>query len=104
MVSDKVFKALADKNRRRVIGLLMEKSMNVNSLLKYFEISQATLSSHLAILKKAGLVFFRINGRERIYSLKKEFLISFVNELIKFTGIHEKSSLLSDVQVRGVSE
>ncbi|MBU1130157.1 metalloregulator ArsR/SmtB family transcription factor, partial [Patescibacteria group bacterium] len=91
MVSDKVFKALADRNRRRVIGLLMKKSMNVNSLLKHFEITQATLSSHLAILRKVGLVSFMISGRERVYCLNKQFLSSFVNELIKFAGIHEKN-------------
>lgn len=53
---DKVFKALADPNRRKIIELLKQKDMSVSELLTHFDITQASLSHHLDILKRADLV------------------------------------------------
>jgi DNA-binding transcriptional ArsR family regulator len=82
---DKIFKALADINRRRIISLLREKDYTVTELLKNFDIGQATLSSHLAILRKIGLVSCKISNKWRIYSLNKDILMKFVRELINFS-------------------
>ncbi|MFA4826892.1 MAG: metalloregulator ArsR/SmtB family transcription factor [Candidatus Shapirobacteria bacterium] len=84
---DKIFKALVDKNRRKVITLLKEQDLSVNEILKSFTISQATLSSHLAVLRKCGLVRCRVNGKQRIYGLNKELLAAFTRELNKFIGL-----------------
>jgi DNA-binding transcriptional ArsR family regulator len=53
---DSIFKALADKNRRKILELLKQKDMSVSELLKHFKITQASLSHHLDILKRANLV------------------------------------------------
>lgn len=53
---DKIFKALSDKNRRKVLDLLKKKDMSVSELLEHFDITQASLSHHLDILKRADLV------------------------------------------------
>ena len=53
---NKVFKALADPNRRQILDLLKTKDMHVNELLNYFSITQASLSHHLEILRSADLV------------------------------------------------
>jgi DNA-binding transcriptional ArsR family regulator len=53
---DKIFKALSDKNRRKILALLKEKDRSVNEILQYFTITQASLSHHLDILKRAELV------------------------------------------------
>jgi DNA-binding transcriptional ArsR family regulator len=53
---DSIFKALSDKNRRKVLELLKEKDMSVSEILKHFNITQASLSHHLDILKRANLV------------------------------------------------
>ena len=60
---DKIFKALADRNRRRILTLLNENEMSVNDMLKSFEIGQATLSNHLAVLRKADLVKSKVKGK-----------------------------------------
>ena len=53
---NKVFKALAEPNRRQILDILKTKDMHVNELLKYFSITQASLSHHLEILRSADLV------------------------------------------------
>lgn len=83
---DKIFKALADINRRKIITLLKDKEYSVNELLQNFDISQATLSSHLAILRKAMLVNCRIFGKQRIYRLNRDILVAFAENLRKFIG------------------
>ncbi len=66
---DSVFQALSDPNRRKVIRLLKKKDMSVSDLLKNFEITQASLSHHLDILKRAKLVIAERQGQFVIYSL-----------------------------------
>ncbi|MEI7919907.1 MAG: metalloregulator ArsR/SmtB family transcription factor [bacterium] len=53
---DALFKILSDRNRRRIIQLLKQKEMTVTDLLTHFDITQASLSHHLTILKSADLV------------------------------------------------
>lgn len=84
---DKIFKALADLNRRKILTVLKNSEMNVSELLKYFDIGQATVSNHLSILKKAGLVNVRSNNKMRIYSINWDVFNKFVDEVNKFSGI-----------------
>ncbi len=51
------FKALADPIRREILILLREKKMSAGEIGSHFEITGASMSYHLAILKKAGLIF-----------------------------------------------
>ena len=66
---NKVFKALADPNRRKILDLLKTKDMHVNELLKYFSITQASLSHHLEILRSVELVISEKKGQFVRYSL-----------------------------------
>lgn len=96
---DKIFKAMADINRRKILTLLKNGEMSVNDLLKNFEITQATLSNHLSILKKAKLVENRILGKQRIYRLNRELLRFFARNIDQFVGnIDEK--LPEDIEIR----
>ena len=83
---DKIFKAMADVNRRKILTLLKNGETSVNELLKNFEITQATLSNHLSILKKAKLVESRVLGKQRIYRLNIEPLKIFTKNMIEFVG------------------
>lgn len=96
---DKIFKSLADKNRRKILTVLKNGELSVNEILKYFDISQATLSSHLANLKKAKLVEDTIRGKQRIYRLNKNSLIEFIDTMNKFIGTIQ-SNLIDDISVR----
>lgn len=65
----KILKALADKNRIRIIKLLQKKELCVCQLAYILEISQPSVSRHLKKLKKAGLVETRQEGFWTVYYL-----------------------------------
>ncbi len=81
VLMDKIYKALADNNRRKILKLLKTQEYSVNELGQNFEITQATLSNHLAILRKAGLVNVKVDGKKRIYGLQKDSLIKISEDL-----------------------
>lgn len=97
---DKIFKALADKNRRKILTLLKDKNLSVNELLTNFEIGQATLSNHLSILKKANLVKNEIKGKQRIYRLNKDLLFAFAENMRRFVGKID-NTLVDVIAIRG---
>jgi len=66
---DKVFKALADTTRRKILDLLKEKDLTAGDIASEFSISKPSISHHLNILKNAGLVQVERNGQKIIYSL-----------------------------------
>ena len=72
---------MADKNRRTILTMLKDRDRNVNQILINLGIGQATLSSHLAVLRKAGLVFCRVNGKQRIYSLNKNAIGDLLRDI-----------------------
>lgn len=80
---DKIYKALAEINRRKIVFWLGIGELNVTEIVKKLNLSQATISSHLSVLRKSGLVSFRIKGKERIYKLNLEKAELFVKELNK---------------------
>ena len=71
LMIDLLFKTLADPNRRRILQLLKEKDMTVTELLVHFDITQASLSHHLNILKRANLVTDNRRGQFVCYSLNQ---------------------------------
>lgn len=66
---DTVFKALADKNRRKILEILKEGDLTVNEIGAHFDITGASLSHHLDILKQARLVISEREGQFIRYSL-----------------------------------
>ena len=50
------FKALSDPTRREILNLLKQKEMTAGEIVEHFQVSGATISHHLSILKQAGLV------------------------------------------------
>ena len=51
------FKALSDPVRREILMILREGSLSAGEIGAHFDMTGATISYHLRILKKAGLVF-----------------------------------------------
>ena len=65
-VSDSVFRALADPNRRRMLDLIKETpGLNVNELTASFDFTRFSVMKHLRILRRADLVLSRRIGKER---------------------------------------
>lgn len=68
---DRALQALADPTRRRILDLLAEGELPAGELARHFpEISRPAVSQHLAVLREAGLVTERQEGRFRIYRLE----------------------------------
>lgn len=80
---DIVFKALSDKNRRKILELLKKKDMSVSELQKHFPITQASLSHHLDILKRANLVLDERKWQFIYYSLNISVFEEFVTVILK---------------------
>lgn len=64
-----VFKALSDPTRREILKLLRNKDMSAGEISASFNISNASISHHLSILKQAELVSSEREGQNIIYSL-----------------------------------
>lgn len=73
---DEVLTALANPTRRRVLELLLEHGrLPVRALAARFEMTRPSVSEHLRVLRKAGLVTHRKQGRERLYHLEPKPLM-----------------------------
>jgi DNA-binding transcriptional ArsR family regulator len=69
-----VFQAIADPNRRAIIGLLASQKLTVNAVAECFPISRPAISKHLKILVECGLVVVHRQGRERYCEARLEKL------------------------------
>ena len=82
---NKVFKALSDPTRRRVLQLLRERPMSAGELSDQFVVSKPTMSAHFAVLQEAGLIEAEKIGRSIVYrlvmSVLEETLLGFAQTL-----------------------
>jgi biotin operon repressor len=70
------YKALADANRLKIIGLLAEKPYSVEELAALLKLKPPTVSHHLAKLVEAGLVNSRAESYYSVYQLDQTVLES----------------------------
>ena len=64
-----VFNAIAEQQRREILGLLRADEGSVNELAQELGISQPGASKHLRVLREVGLVRDRKAGKQRLYGL-----------------------------------
>lgn len=69
MKMDRVFKALADPTRRRILQLLGGSEMTAGEIAGLFDISAPSMSHHFGVLKQADLIASRRGGQQIYYSL-----------------------------------
>ena len=72
LASEDVFRAVADGTRRAILDLLEKGERTVSDLVARFRVSQPAISKHLKVLRDAGLVDQRKDGRARIYRLRPQ--------------------------------
>lgn len=65
----RVFGALADQTRIKIVKLLSEGEQRVDDLVSALDLVQSTVSHHLRVLKEAGLVQAEKRGRSVYYSI-----------------------------------
>ncbi len=74
--------ALADPARQDLVQVLARTELNVSDIAARVTLSRPTVSHHLLILKRAGLVRTRKQGREVFYRLNKARIVSTLQGLV----------------------
>ncbi|MBI2758850.1 MAG: winged helix-turn-helix transcriptional regulator [Chloroflexi bacterium] len=78
-------KAIADETRQKIMNICCCKSLSVNQIVEKLDVSQPTVSHHLAILREADLVTVREEGKQTFYTLNQEHIAVCCGQLmIKF--------------------
>lgn len=65
------FQVIGDPSRRKMLMLLSEDSLTINTLAENFDMSRPAVSKHIKILHSAGFISITDIGRERYCTLKK---------------------------------
>ena len=77
----RLLKSLANENRLMVMCVLVEGEISVGSLNQRIDLSQSSLSQHLAILRQQGLVKTRRESQTIYYSLADTTAIGLIQKL-----------------------
>jgi ArsR family transcriptional regulator len=67
-----IMKSLTDETRLKIIIMLMQGELCACRILEDFSITQPTLSHHMKILKKSGLVNSRRDGKWTKYTINRQ--------------------------------
>ena len=88
---DELFKALADPTRRALLErLLREGELNVRALTEQAGVSQPAVSKHLGVLRQAGLVLERPEGRVVHYRAEPQALAPLMDWLRFYANFWEE--------------
>jgi DNA-binding transcriptional ArsR family regulator len=88
---DVLFRTLADPTRRALFErLCREGEQTVGALTDHAGISQPAVSKHLKLLKEAGLVRDRHEGRQTHYTAQLKALAPLLDWTQEMTGFWEK--------------
>ena len=79
-------KALSDPTRRKILELLKKGSLSAGEIGDHFEMTGATLSHHLSILKKAGLVDDSKKGTFVYYEINTSVMEDILAWISGFMG------------------
>ena len=83
----RLFAALSDDNRQKILLRLKQGELSVAEIGQTLSVTGATLSHHLEVLRTAGLVSSRRSGQQILYSLNESvfeeaaaFLVSLIHK------------------------
>lgn len=80
------FKALADPARRKILQLLKNGQMSAGEIAGHFDMTQATISYHLNVLKKADLISEEKEKNYIYYSLNTSIIEEIMTWLVDLKG------------------
>jgi DNA-binding transcriptional ArsR family regulator len=78
--------AIAHPGRRAMLRLVLDRELPVSELAERIGLSQPATSQHLKVLRDAGLVRGRVDGRRRLYRVDLEGLERLRRELDAYWG------------------
>lgn len=81
-IQSKIFKALSDTNRLKILTLLHIRDMCVCEIMVALNMTQPVASHHLGILENIGLVDYRREGKWIFYSILKPEVVDFLDKTL----------------------
>ena len=89
-----VFKLLADETRLKILMFLMrEQELHVSALCDRLNQSQPAVSHHLALLRVAGLIEPRRDGKHNFYSVREKHFHRLIGELFRTMSDPERDEV-----------
>lgn len=77
------FKAFSNNTRFEIIKLLSDGPRNVNEICRELKFEQSRISHNLRCLENCGFVSFKWQGKYRVYSLDKEYIVPILKDIDK---------------------
>ena len=68
----KIFKALGDKSRLRIVKMLQQRALCVCEITEILKLAPSTVSQHLSLLREAGIIVDRKDGKWVEYHLNPQ--------------------------------
>jgi DNA-binding transcriptional ArsR family regulator len=87
---ESVFQAISSPTRRALLDALVLGESSVSDLVASLDVTQSAVSQQLAVLKSAGLVGERAEGRFRYYRLRAEPLVEIDEWIGRYRAYHER--------------
>lgn len=91
-MATKVYKALADPTRRKILQLLREREMNAGELANHFDFTKPTLSRHFSVLQEADLIQGTRQGNYIIYRLNVTVLEETIWAMMDMFGLNPRGN------------
>lgn len=96
----KIFKALSDETRLRILNLLIERECCVCEVMQVLELSQTRASRNLGVLYDAGLLRLRKEGLWSLYSINDgdgdghlRYIFALVREALRNSAVAREDRL-----------
>ncbi len=77
-------RAIAESRRREILALVHGHELSAGAIARRFDITWPAISQHLGVLKDAGLLVERREGRRRLYRVRPEGLAEVIAFLEAF--------------------
>ena len=84
----KLLKALADPIRREILNLLKKGRMSAGEIVEHFDVTGASISRHLSVLKEADLIRDTREGKFIYYDLNASVLEEIMLWISDLKGVN----------------
>ena len=90
-------KAISDETRQKIMSACCCATLSVQEIVEQVQVSQPTVSHHLAILREAGLVNVREEGKQTFYTLNQDRVAYCCGQLmLKFAPEEQSTQIVLD--------
>ena len=95
------FRAVGDDTRWRIVRLVMDRALCVCELADILEMPQSTVSSHVQIIRRAGMLESESCGKWTYFRIGRPFLVPLKAILKQFpdSGIHADDRSRAEVRL-----